>query len=132
MSLRPTPNRPAPLVVAASLVTVEGLLLVVFAVLEVANLDSDRVAMGATTSIFFVLYGVGLLLCAWSLVHEQSWARSPVVLTQLIALGVAWSFRGGDTTGVAIAIAVVAALVLVGIFHPASLEALSDEDPDSV
>lgn len=132
MSLRPTPNRPAPLVVAASLVVVEGLLLVVFAALEVANLDSDRVAMGATTSIFFLVYGVGLLLCAWSLVRGQSWARSPVVLTQLIGLGVAWSFRGGDTTGVAVAIAVVAALVLVGIFHPASLEALSDEDPDSV
>ncbi|GAA4695436.1 hypothetical protein [Nocardioides conyzicola] len=130
MSLRPTTNRPAPLVVAASLVVVEGLLLLVFAVLEIAHLDADRVAMGATTGIFFVVYGAGLLVCAWSLVRGQSWARSPVVLTQLIGLGVAWSFRGGDTTGVAIAIAVVAALVLVGIFHPASLEALADEDPD--
>jgi hypothetical protein len=130
VSLRPSTNRPAPLVVAASLVSVEGLLLVVFAVLELASLDSDRVAMGATTSIFFLGYAALLLLCAWSLVNGHSWARSPVVLTQLIGLGVAWSFRGGDTTGVAVAIAVVAALVLVGVFHPASLEALSDEDPD--
>jgi hypothetical protein len=129
VSLRPTVNRPAPLIVAASLVTVEGLLLLVFAVLELASLDADRVAMGATTSIFFVLYGAGLLLCAWSLVRGHSWARSPVVLTQLIGLGVAWSFRGGDTTAVAVSIAVVAVVVLVGLFHPASLTALADEDP---
>ena len=128
MSLRPSVNRPAPLVVAASLVTVEGLLLIVFAVLELASLDSDRVAMGATTSIFFLGYAALLLLCAWSLVNGHSWARSPVVLTQLIGLGVAWSFRGGETTGVAVAIAVVAVVVLVGVFHPASLEALSDEE----
>jgi hypothetical protein len=127
VSLRPSANRPAPLIVAASLVAVEGLLLLVFAVLELASLDADRVAMGATTSIFFLAYGAGLLLCAWSLVHGNAWARSPVVLTQLIGLGVAWSFRGGDTTGVAVAIAVVAVVVLVGLFHPASLTALADD-----
>ena len=127
MSLRPSVNRPAPLVVAASLVAVEGLLLLVFAVLELASLDSDRLAMGATTSIFFLAYGAGLLLCSWSLVRGQSWARSPVVLTQLIGLGVAWSFRGGDTTAVAVAIAVVAVVVLAGLFHPASLAALADD-----
>jgi hypothetical protein len=127
VSLRPSANRPAPLIVGASLVVVEGLLLLVFAVLELASLDADRVAMGATTSIFFVLYGAGLLLCAWSLVNGHSWARSPVVLTQLIGLGVAWSFRGGETTVVAVAIAVVAVVVLVGLFHPASLTALADD-----
>ena len=123
-------SNPAPLVVAASLVAVEGLLLVGFAVLELANLDADRVAMGATTSIFFLGYGAALLLCAWALVRRHSWARSPVVLTQLIQLGLAWSFWGGDTTVVAIAIAVVALVVLVGVFHPASLEALSPEEQD--
>jgi hypothetical protein len=128
VSLRPSTNRPAPLVVAASLVAVEGLMLLAFAVLELASLDADRVAVAATTSVFFAGYGAGLLLCAWSLIHGHSWARSPVVLTQLIGLGVAWSFRGGSTTAVAVAIAVVAIAVLAGLFHPASLEALSDEE----
>ena len=41
----------------------------------------------------------------------------------------AWSFRGGDTTVVAIAIAVVAVVVLAGLFHPASVEALADDAP---
>ena len=48
------------------------------------------------------------------------------VLAQLIQLGLAWSFRGDPTTLVAVGLAVVAVLVLAGIFHPASLEALSE------
>ena len=84
-------------------------LLLLFAVLELANLASGRVTMGCHHGRFFLAYGVGLLVCAWALSRGQSWARSPVVLAQLIQLGVAWSFRGGGTTGVAIALAVVAA-----------------------
>ena len=40
--------------------------------------------------------------------HRESWARSPVVLAQLLQLGVAWSFRQEPTTWVAVALAVVA------------------------
>ena len=129
MTLR-RPSNPPPLVAAASLVAVEGLLLLGYAVLELANVGTGRVTMGVTTSVFFAIYGAGLLGCTWAISHGQSWARSPVVLAQLIQLGVAWSFRGGDTTLVAVAIAVVAVLVLVGLFHPASIEALADEPED--
>lgn len=125
MTVRSSAN-PAALVVAASLVAVEGLLLIGYAVLELASLSADRVAVAVTTTLFFAAYGGLLLGCAWALTHGSSWARSPVVLTQLIGLGVAWSFRGGDTTGVAVAIAVVAVVVLVGVFSPASIEALAD------
>ena len=58
--------------------------------------------MGVTTAVFFAVYGAALLLCAWSVHRGQSWARSPIVLAQLIQLGLAWSFRGGDTTLVAV------------------------------
>ena len=111
---------------AASLVAVEGLIMLGYAVLELASLDSDRVAMGLTTAAFFALYGAGLALCAWTVTRRRSWARSPIVLAQLIQLGVAWSFRGGDTTLVAVAIAVVAVVVLVGMLHPASIDALDN------
>jgi hypothetical protein len=128
VSLRPAVNLPAPLAVAASLVAVEGLLLVGYAVLELASLDTERAEVALTTAVFFALYGAGLLACGWSLARCSSWARSPAVLAQLIQLGVAWSFWGGDTTGVAIGVAVVAVVVLVGVFHPASLAALAAED----
>jgi hypothetical protein len=52
------------------------------------------------------------------------------VLAQLIQLGLAWSFRGGGTTVIAVVIAVVAVVVLVGLLHPASVEALAEDRTD--
>ena len=125
MTLRRAPN-PAPLIVAASLVAIEGLLLVGYAVLELASVSSDRVAVAVTTSVFFAAYGVLLLASARAITRGESWGRSPIVLAQLIQLGVAWSFRGADTTLVAITLAVVALVVLAGLFAPSSIDALSD------
>jgi hypothetical protein len=120
-------DHPAPLVVAASLVAVEGLVLLLLAVLELASLSSQRLTMGVTTTGFFAVYGGALLLLAWSVHRGRSWARSPIVLSPLIPLGLAWSFRGGDTTLVAVALAVVAVIVVAGLLHPASIEALADD-----
>lgn len=125
---RPTTPVPAPLSVAASLAAVEGMLLVLYGVAEVFALEGARAVMGVTTAVFFLVYGAGLVFCAWRMVRGASWARSPVVMAQLIQLGVAWSFRGGESDLVAAALAVVAVVVLVGVFHPASLRALSGED----
>ena len=123
----PRPQQSAPLTVAASLVAVEGAVLVMLAVAELVSLSAVRLTMGLTTAVFFVVYGAGLLLCGLLLHRRVSWARSPAVLAQLIQLGLAWSFRGEPTTLVAVGLAVVAVVVLAGIFHPASLEALSEE-----
>ncbi|HEU5037843.1 MAG TPA: hypothetical protein VFT70_12615 [Nocardioides sp.] len=130
MSLRSTRN-PAPLVVAASLVVVEAVLLLGYAVLELANVSSDRVSVAVTTSLFFAAYGLLLLGAAWAVTHGRSWARSPIVLAQLIQLGVAWSFRGGDTMVVAVVMAVVAVVVLAGLLVPSSIDALADEADQS-
>ena len=62
----------------------------------------------------------------------RSWARSPVILAQLIQLGIAWSFRGGDTTVVAVVLALVSLIVVVGVLHPASIAHLDDApDPEA-
>jgi len=122
------PAQPAPLVVAASLVAVEGLLLLAYAVLELASISADRVAVALTTTVFFAGYAVLLLACARAVTRGRSWARSPIVLTQLIQLGLAWSFRDGSTLVVAVALAVVALVVLAGVLNPASIDALSDPD----
>ena len=129
MSVRSTAN-PAPLVVAASLVVVEALLLLGYAVLELASISSDRAAVALTTAVFFAAYGLLLLAAAWAITHGRSWARSPIVLAQLIQLGVAWSFRGGETTLAAVAIAVVAVVVLVGVLLPSSIDALAGPEDE--
>jgi hypothetical protein len=117
-------DAPAPLVVAAAVAALEGLLTAGFAVLELASLTSGRVTMGLTTAAFFAAYGALLMVCGWQLTRLAGWARSPVLLSQLIQLGMAWSFRDGDTLPVAIGLAVLAAVVLAGLFHPASMKAL--------
>jgi hypothetical protein len=127
-STQPPPNPPQ-LVVAASLAAVQGVVLLLLAVLEGAHVSSERMSMGVTTSVFFAVYGVALVGCAWALTRQQSWARGPVLLTQLIQLGLAWNLR--DHVGVAVPMAVVAAVVIGGIVHPATQEVLADDPTGS-
>lgn len=118
---------PPPLVVAASLAAVEGGLLVLYGVLELASLSAGRVTMGLTTAVFFAAYGAFLVFCAGQLLRRESWARGFVAMAQLVQLGVAWSFRGDGTTWVAVALAVVALVTGAGLLHPASVAALADD-----
>jgi hypothetical protein len=113
-------------VVAASLVAVEGLLLLAYGVLEAAHVHADRAAMGVTTSLFFALLGLVLVGCAWLVVRGRPWARGPVMVAQVMFLGLAWSFLGGATTWVSVGMVLVAGLVLAGLLHPASIDALAD------
>ena len=124
-------DNPPPLVVAASLAAVEASMVVLFALGELRHLSSERLSTELATVGFFAMYGAGLLFCSWQLYRTRPWARGPVLLAQLIQLGVAWSFWGGSTTAVAIGVGLVAVVVLVGIFHPASLAALEAADEES-
>ncbi len=115
---------PAPLAVAAGMTFIEGLLIVMFGITEVATLDSDRLVMGVTTAVFFLAYGVGLLACSRGLHTVRPWARGPVLLSQLIWLGLAWNFKDGSTLPLAIALVLAAVIVLAGLLHPRSIDAL--------
>jgi len=115
-----------PLLVAASLVAVEGAVLLSYGVLEAAAISQGRLTMGVTTAFFFLGFGALLVLCAWSIRGLHAWARGPVLLAQLVQLGLAWNFRGGSTVPVAVVLALVAILVLAGMLHPASIAALGD------
>lgn len=107
----------------------EGSALLVYGVLELFNVSSGRVVMGLTTALFFAAYGAALIWAAWAMRRGASSARSPIVFTQLLLLGLAWSFRGGETTPISIGLVVIALIVLAGSLHPASVAYLTDEDP---
>jgi len=121
-------SRPATLTVAVVLVGIEALTLVVLAVLELFSLRVERLTMGVTTAVFFLGYAVALLLCAYGLLRLASWARSPIVLAQLIQLGLAWSWR--DTPAVAVPLGVAALAILGTIFAPSSIAALEPGDEE--
>lgn len=120
--------RPLPLVLAAALTALEGLTLLVYAALELASLDADRMSVAVTTAAFFALTGGALGGCAAGLWRRLSWARSPVVVAQLITLLTAYSFLGGETTWVAAILAAVSGTVLVCVLHPRSIAALAAAD----
>jgi peptidoglycan/LPS O-acetylase OafA/YrhL len=115
---------PAPLVTAAGITLVEGLVTVMYGIGEAVHITSDRVVMGVTTAVFFVAFGAAMVICAWGLNRLRTWSRGPVLLAQLILLGLAWNFRDGDTLPIAIGMAVPAAIVLVGMLLPESVDAL--------
>jgi len=119
---------PRPLLVAAAITALEGVAMLVYGVLELVNLADGRVAMGLTTTAFFGLYGAGLLALALALTRGRSWARAPVVGTQLILLGTAWSFRGGDTTWVFVLVSALALVTVLGLLLPESRAALSADE----
>ena len=106
-------------------------MLLALAVLEMSSLTSNRMTMGLTTAAFFAAMGALLVGCGWWVTHGQIWARGPLLMAQLISLGLAWNLRSGQTTLIAVAIAVVALIVIAGLLHPASLDALNSETPDS-
>ncbi len=116
---------PAPLKLAAALVALQGLGLLVLAVVGVFNLGSDRVSAGASVSAFFAAYGAALLVCAWALTQRHGWARGPVLLTQLIQLGLAWNLR--DAPEVAVPLALTAAVAIAAMLQPTTMAALLGE-----
>lgn len=131
MTERPTPSpapAPPPLTVAASLAGVQGLVLVLLSVLELASVSSDRLGFGLSTAVFFAAYGVLLAVAAVALWRRHGWARGPVLITQLILLGLAWNVRGQAL--LAIGLAAVGAVVIAAMVHPDTVAAL-DADPQN-
>lgn len=113
--------------VAASLVALEAFVLVALGVLELANLRSIRLTMGLTTSAFFLVAAAGLAWCAWSLWKVRRWARGPVVMAQLIQLGLAWNFRDVWTILLPLSLALVALVVIAGLLHPDTTQVLEED-----
>lgn len=115
---------PAGLTLAAGVVVLEAVCLFGFALAELVALDSDRIAPGVANAVFFALYAAGLAWCGRGLTRRSTWSRGPIVLAQLVQLGVAWSFAGGDTVPVALALGLLAGVVLVIVVSPSTTSAL--------
>ena len=110
------------------LVGLEGLFLLLLAILELLDLHSGRVTLGLTSAAFFLILAAGLGFCAWGLYRVRSWARGPVVAVQLIGILLAFSFWGGETTPAAVVMLVVSLAAVVGVLHPVSTRALAASD----
>ena len=113
-------RRPLTIVVAATLLALEGLVGLAYAALEVGQIRMPRAEVGVGVAILMAGFGLLLLLVARGVFLGKRWSRGPAVATQLILLPIAWSFKGGSTTWVSVVLAALAIAVLVGVLHPRS------------
>ncbi|MFF5521263.1 hypothetical protein [Streptomyces coeruleorubidus] len=132
-----TGPRPRRLTYAALLAALEGLALVVGGVwMLVLGLtgEPDNRQQAVTGGITLVVLALLPLLAARGLLGRRSWSRGPAVITQLMALPVAYNLLQADSmaipAGIALAVVAVAALVL--LVNPETTRALGIRGPGDV
>lgn len=121
-----------PLILAASITMIQAAVFVALAVADFTGLADDRVGLGVGIGLVLLLIGVALAVAAVGVARGAHVARGPVVVTQLIGLGLAWSLRHpdantGDSRAVGALIAVSALIVLGCLSTPTARRALADD-----
>ncbi|WP_030683373.1 hypothetical protein [Streptomyces sp. NRRL B-1347] len=132
-----TGPRPGRLTAAAALAALEGLALVVggayMLVMGLAG-DPDNPRQAATGGVTLIVLALLPLIAARGLLRLRRWARGPAIITQIMALPVAWQLLQADSAMIpgGIALAAVAVATLVLLVNPAATEALGIGGPGSV
>ncbi|NAZ82804.1 hypothetical protein GTR02_13350 [Kineococcus sp. R8] len=122
MSTKPgaSGRRPPLLVAVAVLVGLEALLLVAAAAYEARGLLTgaqavDPVAAGVLAAMA-LLFAAALAFCARGLLQGAAWARSPVLVWQLLQLAAGLPAFSGGSAWLGVVIGLPPVLVLVGLF----------------
>ncbi|WP_328300742.1 hypothetical protein OG389_25345 [Streptomyces sp. NBC_00435] len=136
MSTKPTPTEsaapatlPRRLTAAAALTALEGLALAGFGVymlyVGIAG-DPDSPRQAETGGITVLVLAALPLIAARGLRLGRRWSRGPALITQLMALPVAWTLwtTGGAMTAAAAALAVSAVAVVALLVNPTATGAL--------
>ncbi|MFD1860476.1 hypothetical protein EHW97_12990 [Aeromicrobium camelliae] len=94
----------------------QGLALVGLAVADLVHLGDDRVGLGIGIALVLLVLGAGLIAAAVGVALARQGARGPVLVAQLIALGMAWNLRnaGGDVVSWLLPVLVASAVVVLG------------------
>jgi hypothetical protein len=120
---------PARLTAAAALTALEGLALAGLGIsMLVMGLlgDPDSPQQAETGGLTMLGLAALPLIAARGLRLRRRWSRGPALITQLMALPVAWTLynAGGAMIAAAAALALAALAVFVLLLHPAATEAL--------
>lgn len=129
-----TGPRPRRLTYAAALAALEGTALAVGGVwmlVEGLTGAPDDRRSAVTGGITLVVLALLPLLAARGLLKKKSWSRGPAVITQIMALPVAYNLLQADSVAIpaGIALAVVAVAALVLLVNPATTQALGIKGP---
>ncbi|PRY02057.1 hypothetical protein [Allonocardiopsis opalescens] len=122
---RPTP--PLTLVAAAGLQAVEALALLGTAgylAVEMLSGRSAGIGFSLPLLVLAVVAGAVLARVSWGLLRLNTWARTPVVLCQLLALPVGFTLVQGGQVAAGAVLLVVAVAALAMVFAPPTTSAL--------
>ncbi|MDG9721873.1 MULTISPECIES: hypothetical protein [unclassified Streptomyces] len=128
--------RPGRLTAAAALAALEGLALVVggawMLVVGLTGHPDDRTS-AITGGITLIVLALLPLLAARGLIGRRGWSRGPAVITQIMALPVAYNLLQADSVAIpaGIVLGVVAVTALVLLVNPATTQALGIRGPSS-
>ncbi|MET7319733.1 hypothetical protein [Streptomyces sp. NPDC005549] len=126
--------RPGRLTAAAAVAALEGLALVVggawMLVEGLTGHPDDRTA-AVTGGVTLIVLALLPLLAARGLIGRKGWSRGPAVITQIMALPVAYNMVRADSLAVpaGIVLGVVAVAGLVLLVNPTTTQALGIRGP---
>lgn len=126
-----TAKPPLPLMLAAILAGLQSLFLIGLAIEVFFDVSKENLKISSGVGLLLLLLGVGLGAAAIGIARSAHIARGPVIVAQLISLGLAWNlFRtdeelpGVEIVGVVLVI--LAAIVLTALATPSARVALAD------
>jgi len=133
-TLDSTGPRPLRLTAAAVLAALEGLALVVggaFILVRGMTGDPDDRQQAITGGVTLIALALLPLLAARGLLGRRGWSRGPAVITQIMALPVAFSLLQADSMAIpgGIALGVVAVTALVLLVNQETTRALGIRGP---
>lgn len=116
---------PRPLAIGVGMTLFQAAVMVVLVVEQVFSFSSERAGLAFSNMAVFALWAALLIGCAMGLLKLNSVARAPLMAVQLLQLGVAYDFFRGETVWIGACIVASVLVVVVGVLHPASIEAVS-------
>lgn len=123
----PSPQQPAPKVVkvAGVLLALVGVAALVMGVAVTISTVPSHPIVGIGSGLFLAAYGIGLGLVSRGLWRTRRWSRGPAIATQVLHLPVAWSFLGGHTQLIGVAVGAVALIIIGCLVSPPATRALT-------
>lgn len=127
-NLRPSGTARNLLLVAAVIVLAEALTCVVLAVIGLVDLGDDSVGTGIGVSLVLTVYGVFQAWAVWRVIQGEQWARSPLVVTQIIQLIIAFNLADVPAW-IAVLVGASAVVTLACLLAPPVTRALGSDQP---
>lgn len=110
---------------AAVVVLAEAVTCIVLAVLGLLDLGGDSVGSGIGVSLILAVYGGFQAWAAWRVTQGDQWARSPLVVTQIIQLVIAFNLADVPRWSTVL-LAAAAVVTLACLLSPPVTRALGD------